>query len=451
MPRIVLNKDLKNKNVKDKLESLSNENMIRHYFEFPYTIKRKLSNTLIDMMYYAWANHLGVSIRPDDLWVQILTQFALHVNINNDYYKQYFAKPNEICEKTVIEVKYSDHYTIETIPIDHFINKIIEQVSENLPNSELVNNLQCNFTTSNNITNLVSKTTIMYLVEKYFAFHMILSCGIPYIDLEGTLEDWTKLYNKVQLIANIADENIKSWCQDLLSITNNIVKTFDDPDSASKFWNRFFYEERCGSGSQTCAQGWITYLFIYDKSQTKLNRFYSEKKNEYGLRGTIFWDDFNDCMTKTEFKCFADNIEKYHINSGTMGFIRDNNNTLKLNMGFYISKPLYREWIFNDVDVNSSQIDFSMDNYFKIKYNDKFLHELNKPRIPANSKDDASDQLEIYYGDGLFYYIYRSKTKTNCCYSSRGCFSEGKFIEHMAGTSVLDYGTGSRNNSIRIY
>ncbi|AGF85005.1 hypothetical protein QJ854_gp777 [Moumouvirus goulette] len=174
MPRIILNKDLKNKNTEDELTNLSNENMIRHYFEFPHSIKKKLPNTLIDMMYYAWTNHLGVSIRPDDLWIQILSQFALHVNTNNNYYKKYFSNPNEISEKKIIQVKYSDHFTIDTVPIDDFINKIMEQVSENLPNSELINNLECNFTTSNNITNLVSKTTLMYLVEKYFSFHMIL-------------------------------------------------------------------------------------------------------------------------------------------------------------------------------------------------------------------------------------------------------------------------------------
>ncbi|AVL95103.1 hypothetical protein ma716 [Moumouvirus australiensis] len=422
--------------------------MIRYYFEYPQTIKKNFPNSLIDMMYYAWTNHLGVSIRPDDLWIQILSQFALHVNMNNDHYKKYFTKSTE--GKTIIKVKYSDTYTIETVPIDHFINKIVEQVSENLPNNELVNDLECNFTTSNNITKLVGKITLMYLVEKHYSYHMIFGCGIPYIDLEGTLEDWVNLQDKIKLIEDVADNSIKSWCEDLLNITNKIIETFNDLDSASKFWKKFFYEEICGSGSQTCAQGWITYLFIYDKSQKKLER-YSNKTGEYGLKGIVFWDDFCECMTRVEFECFSDTVEKYHINSGIMGFIKDKNNTLKLNMGFYVYKQTYREWTFNDEDINSSQIVFSLDNYHKIKYNNKHLHELHRPKIPIKSRVDIGDQLEIYAHNSTFYYIYRSKSKKNFCYYSEGYFSKGKFIELNNALSIFEYGTGSRKNSIRIY
>ena len=85
-------------------------------------------------------------------------------------------------------------------------NKILEDFSiqinaqmEKYLGKEILNTLTANFTTTNYDSLIISKLSIMGAFKKYFNYKMFLiTCGIPYIILEGTMEDYKKIKEKAK-------------------------------------------------------------------------------------------------------------------------------------------------------------------------------------------------------------------------------------------------------------
>jgi hypothetical protein len=436
-----------------EFEALKNIERLHQNYEYNIIIKRNFPNSLIGMLYYAYVNHLPIKIRPDDLWIQILCQFSLHVNQNSDklMYKKFFADKNNMDGKTELQVIH-DVASIKDAPIYDFINKIIEQLDEKMNYPDVIKKFQCDFTTSNVITGFTTKIIFMYMIEKYFSYKWIFGCGIPYIELDGTLDDWLKFQTKIKHIFElfgIADETIKSWCNGLINIAAKILDTINDPTNTEniKFLKNIFYEERCGSGSQMSAKGWITNLFLYDKSMKLFNHHMSD---------TIFWDDYSECIIKCPITVVnvynPSESGKYEILSGMHGFYIKSD-ILQLNMGFYMQRQQFIGWTFNEEDTQPNKIIFNKENYNLIKYNNKLMHEhyleyiknlpvRNDKKLP-NFKD-----LEIYYGNKNEIITFAFHGNDNLVQYTKGSFANGKFkfLE-----SSLSNSTYVLNNTIKIY
>jgi hypothetical protein len=63
----------------------------------------------------------------------------------------------------------------------------------------------------------------MSAMKHYFKYEVLMGgCGISYITLEGSLEDWKKIKSKLQYLSNFA---LKWWTKHLIPIIDNIIKT----------------------------------------------------------------------------------------------------------------------------------------------------------------------------------------------------------------------------------
>ena len=80
--------------------------------------------------------------------------------------------------------------------LEDFSIQINEQMKEYL-GEEILKDLTANFTTTNYDSLIISKLSIMGAFKKYFDYEMnLIICGIPYIVLEGTLEDYQAIKEK---------------------------------------------------------------------------------------------------------------------------------------------------------------------------------------------------------------------------------------------------------------
>ena len=66
--------------------------------------------------------------------------------------------------------------------------------------NEIVDDLTANFTTTDYNSYLVSKLSIMGSFKKYFDYvmHIDITCGSPYIILEGTEDDYKSIISKAK-------------------------------------------------------------------------------------------------------------------------------------------------------------------------------------------------------------------------------------------------------------
>ena len=152
---------------------------------------------ILNGFYTAHSNHYPIRIKPDDIWLLIMQAFSNHVNANSERLRKYFV---DFEGKKTLIVKYplSSINNVTKKDLESFSEQINEQMKNYLGN-ELLEILTPNFTTTDYNSSIVCKISIMGAFKKYFNYEMHLcGCGIPYIILEGTSEDYEKIISKAE-------------------------------------------------------------------------------------------------------------------------------------------------------------------------------------------------------------------------------------------------------------
>ena len=164
---------------------------------------RKLANInsnvpILNGFYTAHANHYPIRIKPDDIWLLIIQSFSNHINENAEELRDMFV---DFSGKKDISIMYDNISFIEQVTkeiCEDFSIKINEELKKYL-GEEILDILTPNFTTTTKDSTIVCKISIMSAFKKFFNYRMILcGCGVPYLILEGTSEDYKKIIEKAK-------------------------------------------------------------------------------------------------------------------------------------------------------------------------------------------------------------------------------------------------------------
>ena len=152
---------------------------------------------VLNGFYTAHTNHYPIRIKPDDIWLLIVQAFSNHVNANSERLRHYFVNFDG---KKQLKVEYnlSSIEQVNRKILEDFSEQINKQMKEYL-GEKLVDILTPNFSTSTYDSKIVGKISIMGAFKKYFDYKMMLmGCGIPYIILEGTAQDYKEIISKAK-------------------------------------------------------------------------------------------------------------------------------------------------------------------------------------------------------------------------------------------------------------
>ena len=152
---------------------------------------------VLNGFYIAHCKHYPIRLKPDDIWLLILQTFSNHVNANSEQLRKYFVNFEG---KKTLQIKYGKESIkdIDKKTLEDFSVQINEQMKKIL-GEEIIQILTSDFTTANNDSLIISKLSIMGAFQKYFDYNMELApCGIPYIILEGTADDYQKIEEKAE-------------------------------------------------------------------------------------------------------------------------------------------------------------------------------------------------------------------------------------------------------------
>ena len=147
--------------------------------------------------YLAHSNHYPIRIKPDHIWLLIVQAFSNHVNANAEELRSQFVNFDG---KKTLKVNYplSSIAQVDKKVLENFSEQINAQMKDYL-GDEILETLTPNFTTTDYNSTVVCKISIMGAFKKYFKYKMHLcGCGIPYIILEGTAEDYEKIIAKAK-------------------------------------------------------------------------------------------------------------------------------------------------------------------------------------------------------------------------------------------------------------
>lgn len=213
-------------------------------------------NNYLSYLEEAWNNHLGVILTPDIIWNLLLTQLTEIVAENSEKYESLFTKVPGI--KTDIIVDQTDEPYI--LPLQSVINLLKGLVPTN------TDTFLPNFSTTDEYSELANYAAFCDMVSPYYNY-CIKMCGIPWIDVLGTGDDWIKLKACWDEIAKLF------VCEaDYFNLVSGHLGRI--LHSKTNIWLEMFIPEKCGSGSQYEIGGWITELF-YKKPSLKLVENYS--------------------------------------------------------------------------------------------------------------------------------------------------------------------------------
>ena len=183
----------------------------------------------------AFFDHCPIKVSPNVIWQLILNKFSKYVNDNSEDLRENFVNFKGKKDLSCIRIgSFKDVYKYEEDVIEEFCSKISEDIG-----TELTEVLTPNFSTSTKETIIAGKVSIMSTFKKYFNYHFgMCTCGIPYIILEGKLEDWEKILEKLKTLDKCGFY-ISDMKEDILKIIDTKKGKID-----LDFWRKIIMETK---------------------------------------------------------------------------------------------------------------------------------------------------------------------------------------------------------------
>ena len=278
---------------KKSIKNILSEKTLAHSLDKNKDLAYLGSNVpLLEGFFISHCNHYPIRIKPDDVWLLIVQAFSHHVNANSEELRHYFVNFEG---KKTLTVNYNGIFYIENVDkkiLENFAEQINEQMKEYL-GEEILQNLTPNFSTTDYNSTIICKLSIMGAFKKYFEYSMNLAtCGIPYIILEGNLEDYKSIKEKAK---NLSKYDFKWYIERKIPHIEKMIEAKSgkiDTNYFKNFIQRKVVRDICVS--YTYISGWILDFFAY----------YNNK-----VRGQIKIEKFNGkSLEIDEFKNLASQI-----------------------------------------------------------------------------------------------------------------------------------------------
>lgn len=272
-------------------------------------------NAFFSMMVDAFVDHRSIELRPDDIWMVITQQFAEYVNQNAEELRDKFVefKGKEVLEQYVAVDSFEDIKDWKSI-IDNYYYLINGKTK-----ADVASSLVADFSTTSSDMRCASEITLMKTLDHYFDYKLIIiSCGIPTVRLEGTPEDWQKLYDKTMLLKKYG---LDEYVDNLQPVLHQFVEA-SKGNVDRKFWQNIVMKDRPDMIGGGCGRqpkelnGWFRYFFLYNENKEKTRYFTVKTK----LLESVTYAKVlcEDKISRQKFDLvFASGILSYRVNPKT--------------------------------------------------------------------------------------------------------------------------------------
>lgn len=221
------------------------------------TVESKIqpsANGFVNAAVTAYSDHQHLEIRPDDVWLSILSQLNIYVNAHGEELRDMFVAHEG--QKTLV-IDAADKYfrgegqgrTNFGVDWGKFAYKMTTLIADNIKDPTLREWILPSYSTTTQLDEAVAAMMMMSTMQKYFSYECAITCGIPSVTLLGEKSDWEELALKAGRLVTFGDEP-KQWYRLLKPVLDRFVKSFNEPDSeeTKDFWQRIAHYYNGGSG-----------------------------------------------------------------------------------------------------------------------------------------------------------------------------------------------------------
>ena len=189
------------------------------------TDEQEIFNTgktsLIQGLIAAYKNHYPITISPDMIWILIMQGFSRFMEKYENLVRERFVNFTGKKDLKLERLQYSPYNASKEV-WDGIIKEFVQKIGNNV-GKEVVDNLECDFSTTSAVAKVTSQVCIMSAMKQYFTYRVLMAgCGISSITLEGSIKDWEKIKSKLEFLSTKA---FKWWTKHLIPIIDNIITT----------------------------------------------------------------------------------------------------------------------------------------------------------------------------------------------------------------------------------
>lgn len=293
---------------------------------------------VIGAMHYGFAHHRPVCISPDMMWMMILQGFAKHISYNSDS-----LSPLLFADTSKLEIVIR-HDEFVRGSIQNNWAAVFPEFSQQISKHTLQNThlffTQKFSTTTENISAAYTITMMDAFGDK-FSFDVLSACGIPYVILEGSPEDWKWILENLPKLKRYGCE---SWIKNLEPIIEEIYNSSKGKIN-SDFW-KSMYKWQSGSGGNTVT-GWIIKFFPYLENTSgekiinpnlDIDFSKSDESEEYMFVG-LHGNDFSPGLSACDFTwTYYGEVIPMKFFGGFTGISQDKNLVLKPEISWFIAE-----------------------------------------------------------------------------------------------------------------
>ncbi|KAK2813731.1 hypothetical protein FQN50_000129 [Emmonsiellopsis sp. PD_5] len=211
-------------------------------------------------------------IRPDDVWLAILTQFGAYVNASGEKLRHLFVDHSG-------EEELHIHVNPEGVDRGKVAIAMGERIQTWIKDQAKWEWIIPKFSTTTDTDVAIAGVSFTGTMGRCSISCWGFLCGLPSVTLLGTIEDWKMIRQKVEKLP-IYGEEPAMWHKRLDPILRMLVRTFSQPKSeaVTQFWQTI-----CdSSGGSTMHPGWITAFCFWDENGVCLRE--TRPENQAGLQ-----------------------------------------------------------------------------------------------------------------------------------------------------------------------
>jgi hypothetical protein len=235
------------------------------------------SNGFVQACIESYSHHHHLHIRPDDVWITILTQLSLYVNANAEQLRSQFVSHDG--QKELAIVAEGNRYSVSWASI---AEQFTTALGKNVNDPTLERWILQSFSTTTDTDRAVAAIAMMGTLQAYFSYKVYLRCGIPSVTLHGTREDWVQLRDAVIDVTKLPafGAETEAWSRVLGVVLIHFIDSFDNPNSSATrdFWQKIAHYSGGGSGPRYWS-GWITAFCFWDENGKSLRPDATKGKN----------------------------------------------------------------------------------------------------------------------------------------------------------------------------
>ncbi|KAF7309620.1 hypothetical protein MIND_00333000 [Mycena indigotica] len=251
-------------------------------------------NGFVDTVLAAYSESHALVVRPDDVWLAIISQFAFFLGGSDSEGAKarrdnFVTEPreHEICSST------TDLRGLSKVMGDILGHNLVNPTLEKWIVPDFSTTTQCDVT----VASILVLTTLTKPSSSSSELHINVKGGIPRVTLEGEKKDWEEVLGRLEKLKEFSLKTI-AWYHILQPVIEQFIAGFDNASSPE---NREFWDTVLFKGKGTDLSGWIAAFCIFSEEGKWRGPTLGKPKGKAAaetLGSKRFWTTYNNKFAK---------------------------------------------------------------------------------------------------------------------------------------------------------